>query len=199
MRTSFRPIVASVLALAVVVAGAAAQEVTTRPWGFGVAVGATVPVGDLGDFAGLGFHVKGSVHWERATMPIGFRGELEYADLGGKTVNIGTTALDGPDTRILSLGANVLWAFRQAEVVDADEGRSRGFPYAIAGIGVYDFDYSDSGIPGSGGGTTDFGLNAGAGWRFGIAGLRMNAEARFHYVFSDEPTNFIPFSLGIMF
>jgi hypothetical protein len=197
MRTSFRSLATVTLAIAGSAAGAAAQELEPRPWTFGVAVGATVPVGDLGDFAGLGFHVRGGVAWERPTMALGFRGELGYANLSGKTINVGTTAIDGPDTRILSLLANGTWAFRQAQVVD--DGQDRGYPYAIAGLGVYDFDFDEEGISGAGGGTTDFGINAGAGWRFRLVGLRMHAEARFHYVFSDEPTNFIPFSLGIWF
>jgi len=191
-----------VVALAVALGGSTdatslnAQEPTPRPLSFGLAVGAAIPIGDLGDFAGLGFHVEGMAHYESPSFPLGLRGELGFASLGGKTVNIGSQSFEGPDTRILSAVGNVTYPFRRADIPDADE---RSFPFAIGGLGLYNFRFDDSDVAGSSASTTDFGINVGGGLRFDLAGLKAFAEARYHYVFSDEPTNFIPVTFGLIF
>ncbi|MGH7719709.1 MAG: outer membrane protein [Gemmatimonadaceae bacterium] len=173
-----------------------AQEQAPRPLSFGLGVGAVLPIGDLGDFAGLGFHVGGMVHYESPSFPLGLRGELGFANLGGKTVNVGSQTFEGPDTRILSAVGNVMYAFRRADIPDEDE---RSFPFAIGGLGLYNFRFSDSDVPGSSASTTDFGINVGGGLQFGLAGLKAFAEARYHHIFSDEPSNFIPLTFGLIF
>ncbi len=184
------------LALGAVMSASAvqAQEITTtRPFSFGVAGGLTVPVGDLGDVTSNGFNVRGIVRWARPDLPINFRGELGYTGLAGKNISIGSTALDGPDTRIFSAVANAMYTIRGTAL--PEQGMR---PYAIGGAGVYNFDYRRGNVD-TAGGTTAMGLNAGAGLRFRLAGLNSFAEARYHHVFSEQPTNFIPISFGVLF
>jgi opacity protein-like surface antigen len=176
MNSRILGMVAGLLALGLVAGDAQAQRRAT----VGIAAGATVPMGDLGDATELGFHVLGTVGiGGTAASPAGFRLDGMYNALGGKD--------DGPDFRILSLTGNVLFSF---------PGESSVTPYIIGGAGVYNAKADVSGVDSE----TDLGINAGVGARFALSGFSTFAELRYHNVFSDPDSySFIPLTFGIIF
>ena len=76
-------------------------------------------------------------------------------------------------------------------------------PYLIGGVGVYNFKTvggDDVSLPGEGDTSTDFGLNAGAGFDIKAGGIGLFVEGRFHNVFARrhvETAQFIPITVGI--
>ena len=166
---------AVVLAAFVAVAPANAQRRTS----LGVAAGASIPTGTLGDATSVGYHVLGTLAVSgTASSPLGFRIDGMYNGLSGKD--------DGPDVKLWTVNGNLVYAF---------PGGMTATPYVIAGAGWYNAkadgaDESDS----------NFGINGGVGLRFALSGFSTFAEARFHNVFSDpESTRIIPLTFGIMF
>jgi opacity protein-like surface antigen len=167
-----------------------------RPFKLGGTLGATIPLGDFGDNADLGFHVGGLIDYKPASAPVTLRGEIVYhrnslkegffSDLpGGENV-------DGTFSMISFVGNGV---------IPFGDAASSARPYVIGGLGVYrlkfsgdvaGFDISDT--------ETKFGINLGGGFSFNLSGFETFIEARFHSVFTeDSNTNFIPISFGFRF
>lgn len=166
---------AVLLAALAAVAPANAQRRTT----LGIAAGATIPTGVLGDATSVGYHVLGTLAISgTASAPLGFRVDGMYNGLSGKN--------DGPDVKVWTINGNLVYAVPGGTTVT---------PYVIAGAGWYNAkaegaDESDG----------NFGINGGVGLRFALSGFSTFAEARFHNVFSDpESTRMIPLTFGIMF
>jgi opacity protein-like surface antigen len=173
-----------------------AQGTGPRTVRVGLTAGATLPIGDFGDIAALGFNVGGLVEFQPVNMPVGLRlegvyhrNEIDFDALPGLDVDGNTRILAFTGNAILPLGA----------------GTETASPYLIGGVGIYN-------LKGEGsisfGGVTDsesdsetkFGLNGGAGVRLPLSGFTASIEARFHTVFTSESnTNFIPFSFNIVF
>jgi outer membrane protein with beta-barrel domain len=166
---------AALLAALAVVAPANAQRRTS----LGVAAGATVPTGTLGDATSVGFHILGTLSVSgTASSPLGFRVDGMYNSLSGKN--------DGPDVNIWTVNGNLVYAF---------PGGMTATPYVIAGAGWY-----NAKADGAEESSSDFGINGGVGLRFALSGFSTFAEARFHNVFSDpESSRIIPLTFGIMF
>jgi len=167
-----------------------------RPFKLGGTLGATIPLGDFGDNADLGFHVGGLIDYKPQSAPVTLRGEIVYhrnslkegffSDLpGGEDV-------DGTFSMISFVGNGV---------IPFGDAASSARPYVIGGLGVYrlkfsgdvaGFDISDT--------ETKFGINLGGGFSFNLSGFETFIEARFHSVFTEESnTNFIPISFGFRF
>ena len=90
---------------------------------------------------------------------------------------------------------NVVFKFKSSE-------ESTFRPYLIGGAGLYNGKTTADDDPGDvlGGGETDFGINAGAGFDFKAGGAGLFIEGRFHNVFTEGAnTRFIPITLGIRF
>jgi opacity protein-like surface antigen len=168
-----------------------------RPFKLGGALGATVPLGDFGDGADLGFHLGGLIEYKPATFPVNLRGEITYHRNGLKSDFFASDDpifddVDGDFSMINFIG-NALIPF--------GDPASTARPYAIGGIGLYrlkasaefgGIDISDT--------QTKFGLNVGGGFTFNLSGFETFVEARFHSVFTEESnTNFIPLSFGFKF
>lgn len=164
-----------------------------RPFKLGGALGATLPLGDFGDGADLGFHFGGLIEYKPAALPATLRGEINYHRLGMKEgVFDEVGEVDGNWSMINFIG-NALFPF--------GDPASTARPYAIAGLGIYrlkasgdiaGFDISDT--------QTKFGLNVGGGFTFNLSGFETFIEARYHSVFTDESNaNFIPISFGFKF
>ena len=170
-------IVALSLAAMIPLSNAQAQESgSNRSVSFGLAAGATFPMGDFGDGYDTGFNVMGTLGMQPASLPVGLRFDLAYNSLGSK----------GPwdDARIISGTANAVLSV-------SNSGGMR--PYLIGGVGLYNLD-------GSGDSETKFGLNAGGGIDFALSGFNTFLEARFHSVFTEnDNTNYIPLVFGIRF
>lgn len=176
------------LALALAVpALAGAQDVgATRAFSLGIAAGATVPMGDFGDFYGIGFNVMGTLGFQPAAMPVGVRFDVAYHSLGvdEDLLEVGE---DADDLSIISGTANAVLTVSNAGGVR---------PYLIGGIGMYRSD------PGNGlDASTDFGINGGGGLEFGLAGFSTFLEARYHNVFTDGDSDLtmIPIVFGLRF
>jgi opacity protein-like surface antigen len=157
-----------------------------RRTSFGLAAGASVPVGDLGDATSTGFHALGTLAISgSASTPLGFRVDGMYNSLSGKS--------SGPDINIWTVNGNVVFAFPGMTTT----------PYLIGGAGWYntktDEDDTES--------TNNFGLNGGIGARFALSGFSTFAEVRFHNIFGDKneftderpSLRMIPLTFGIMF
>lgn len=167
-----------------------------RPFKIGGALGATIPLGDFGDGADLGFHLGGLIEYKPQSVPVNLRGEITYHRNGLKEGFFsgipGAENVDGHVSMINFLG-NVVIPFGDAAATAR--------PYAIGGLGIYrlkfsgdvaGFDVSDT--------ETKFGINVGGGFTFNLSGFETFVEARFHSVFTDESnTNFIPISFGFKF
>jgi hypothetical protein len=141
---------------------------------FGAGAGPTFVLEDNG---GTDFHVLGTVAFGPAEKPLGFRvdGMWDFADGGNFLIGTG----------------NVVYNFSVS-----DETKFR--PYLIGGAGVYYFNPDEDAFDSS----TDFGINAGAGFTVpvGSGSMKLFGEARFHDVFTDgEDLNILPVTLGVMF
>ena len=172
------------------------------PLGFGIAAGATFPMGDLGDAQGTGWNVEGLVDWTTPQTPLGFRADLAYSDLGGKTVTIPGQPDVKTDTRnVYQLTGDAVWHFRPSTTTTPNPWT----PYIIGGIGVYHIgDVTATSTTTqeqtSRGSSTDFGLNFGAGVIYRLSGFSTFGEARFHNVFaSGGSAKFFPISFGLRF
>ena len=181
---------AAALALALSASTVQAQ----RPFSVGVALGATVPVSDLGDDFDTGYHGTVSVNFSPPALPVGVRIEGAFNQLAGTDGGI----VEFNDYRILSVTANATLGIPMA--------MSPISPYLVGGLGLYRTSYECTGCqdPKS----NDLGFNIGVGTKFGMAGFGAFVEARYHYVQGEEDSQgngpgsvirFIPISFGIMF
>jgi opacity protein-like surface antigen len=174
------------LALTIGASAEAQETMSARPVKFGLAAGASMPIGDLGDALGVGWHAQGVVQFGLAALPVGLRADVTYHGLTGDD--------NFPDLNILSgnLNAQLSMAGLVAQ------------PYLIGGLGFYRGDYGDTPLPGGGTfdpeATTDFGINIGVGAQFNLSGFTTFLEARFHNIFGEgESAQLIPITFGIMF
>jgi opacity protein-like surface antigen len=184
---------------ALLIAATAQAQATTdgRPFKLGGALGATLPLGDFGDGADLGFHFGGLIEYKPSSVPINLRGEITYHRNGlkdGFFDDFPGVDVDG-NSSILGFIGNAFFPF--------GDPASTARPYAIGGLGVYRLGFSGD-VEGSNIdldiSETKFGLNVGGGFTFNLSGFETFVEARFHSVFTEASnTNFIPLSFGFKF
>ncbi len=181
---------AAALALALSASTVQAQ----RPFSVGVALGATVPTGDLGDGVKTGYHAMLSLGFSPPALPVGVRIDGAFNQFAAKGAGAGDIGL-----RVLSLTANATFGIPMT--------MSPISPYIIGGLGMYNNDVT--GLP-SGSpdikSETDLGFNVGIGTKFALAGFGTFVEARYHYISGDKApdgsggsASYIPLSFGIMF
>lgn len=166
-----------------------AQGVTsaTKPFSLGISGGASIPTGDLSQFANTGYNVGGHVALGTPTLPISFRGDVNYDNFSAK-------GSGNSSAHIWSYTANAVY-----EVPTMTGIR----PYVIGGVGGFK--------PGSSytsGGTTvtqsssstSFGFDVGGGLTIPLSGFNAFVEARYNH-FNDNggSTSFVPITFGIMF
>jgi len=172
-----------VLAIAVALGSAAplrAQLIQrTEGFRFGLGVGATLPMGDYGRLDKMGLNLLGVFETPLAHSPLYLRADGIYS----------TTAHDGVsgNTSIIGGTASALYHF------SAPAAQAR--PYALAGLGIYNFD---------GGGTfgsqTKIGIAVGGGVTFTMASLNAFAEARYLSIqTSGSSKTLVPLTIGLMF
>lgn len=172
------------LAAAAIAAPAQAQNVSdARTVRFGVQGGLSMPTGDFGDVAEMGFLIGGMMDIRPATLPVDFRIDLAYNRWG---LDDGGLDLDGSFSG-LSLGGNVVVAIPTEGTVG---------PYVLGGLGMYrttieveDEDESE----------TDLGMQLGGGLNFRLSGFETFVEARYHKIFGDTDADFLPIVFGIRF
>jgi hypothetical protein len=172
------------LALAVAaMLGAETASAQVRPFTIGISGGPTIPSGDLADEAGTGYHVQGSVGVPAPLLPGTFRLDLLWQELPDEHVG---------NFRQLGALLNVLFAL---PTVGAQ-------PYLLGGIGVIstrepDVEHADHTHAAET--HTDFGINAGVGVSFPLAGMSGVIEARVLNLLIDTDHRTIPISFGIRF
>jgi hypothetical protein len=161
-------------------AGALMVSATTaeaqRPVSVGLAAGLSAPIGDFADTHKMGWNATASLGFNFPASAVGVRFEGFYNSFEGEN-NI-------PKATIAGATANVLYHL----------GGQTVRPYVIGGVGAY-----NNKIEG-GSSETDFGINAGLGFKFGLGTLTTFAEARLHTVAaSPDDFQFIPITFGIEF
>jgi opacity protein-like surface antigen len=177
--------------------GTPAGESSGRPFKLGGMLGATVPIGDFGDGANVGFHAGGLIEYKPNALPFNLRGEITYNRNGLKEGFFG-----GDDPVFDNVDGNVsILNFVGNGVFPFGDPASTARPYAIGGVGVYRMKFS-----GEFGGLdvsdtqTKFGINIGGGFQFNLSGFETFVEARFHSVFAEgDKANFIPLTFGFKF
>jgi opacity protein-like surface antigen len=176
----------AVVGLAVMLSAQAAQA---QALSFGVGGGIVVPTGTLADGNGTGWSGTALLRVQPPASPIGLQVDAFYTRFG----------LDGGagHSRLLGGTANAVYAF---------PGVSMARPYLIGGLGLYNGKTTITGV-GSSDAATKFGVNAGAGFNFGLGKAQLFAEGRFHAMFKSvtdatgaEKTGYmIPLTVGLRF
>jgi hypothetical protein len=175
----------AVVGLAVMLSAQAAQA---QGISLGLGGGVVVPTGDLADGTSTGFSGTAQLRVKPPVSPLGLQVDAFYTRFG----------LDGVDgnSRVLGATANALFAF---------PGASPARPYLVGGLGLYNLKTSIDGL-GSSDSQTKFGLNAGAGFDFGLGKVNLFAEGRFHMIMkalnngTDEKSAYmIPLTVGVRF
>jgi opacity protein-like surface antigen len=182
-----RMIRGAAVGLAVMLSAQAAQA---QGLSFGVGGGVVVPTGTLADGNGTGWSGTALLRVQPPASPIGFQVDAFYTRF----------SLDGVDGHSRLIGGT-------ADAVYAFPGVSMARPYLIGGLGLYNGQTTITGL-GSSDAATKFGLNAGAGFNFGLGKAQLFAEGRFHAMFKsvvdastgDEKTAYmIPLTVGVRF
>jgi hypothetical protein len=151
----------------------------TEGFRFGLALGATLPMGDYGAADKMGINILGVFETPLAGSPLYLRVDGLYS----------STAHDGPgvtgNTSILGGTASALYHF------SAPAATAR--PYLLGGLGIYNYD------PGASS-QTKIGLALGGGVTFNLSGFNAFAEARYISIQTSGPsTTLVPLSVGLMF
>ena len=178
----------AVLGLAVILV---AQAAHAQAMSFGFGGGVVVPTGTLGDGNSTGYSGTALLRVQPPASPVGFQIDAFYTRFG----------LDGGvdgHSRMIGGTANAVFAF---------PGASMARPYLIGGLGLYNGKTTITGV-GSSEAQTKFGINAGAGFDFGVGKAKLYAEGRFHAIMkgvADGSTGeaktayMIPITVGLRF
>ena len=163
-------------------AGVTDLEAQGRSFSLGLAGGASIPLGEIGDEYDAGFHLAGLFEiGSLGSLPIGLRLEGGYQKFTHDDESL--THLFGRVNAIRALGGQGL--------------------YLIGGVGLYNSEEDHGG--GHQGGLDDdaetfLGFNVGLGRGFSLGPLNSFIEARFHAVLDDVHTQFfVPISFGFRF
>lgn len=177
-----RSLIPSAIALlsAVLPAVAVAQASTS----FGVAAGASLPVGNFGDAVSTGYHAMAMLNISAPLAPVGFRIDGMFNEFNLKG--------GGSDKdRVFAVTGNVLLNTGSAVVAS---------PYLIGGGGWYHNSLNYNSVFGNGTSTDNqFGFNLGAGLRIPLTGFSAFIEARYHKMLGNSDVQFIPITFGINF
>jgi len=177
----------AVVGLAVALCAGTAQA---QGLSFGLGGGAVVPTGSMADLNSTGWSAMAVARLKPPVAPLGLQVDAFYTRLGLEG------GVDG-HSQIIGGTANAVFAF--------PGGPAR--PYLLGGVGVYNGKTSIDGL-GSSESETKFGLNAGAGFDFGLGKASLFAEARLHAILKggvdaatlEETTAFmIPVTVGLRF
>jgi hypothetical protein len=162
---------------------------------FALGGGIGLPLSDFDDEAKLGWHGLAELSFVPEGWPVGIQFDGSYQQFSLEDGQFpGFTDLK---TRIIMGTGNIVFKFKTSE-------ESTFRPYLLGGLGLYNTKITGADDPGDvlGGGETDFGINAGAGFDFKAGGAGLFIEGRFHNVFTEGPGSdlrFLPITLGIRF
>ncbi len=178
--------IAAIAVSGAAVAGAQGVTSATKPFSLGISGGASIPTGDLSQFANTGYNVGGHVALGTPALPISFRGDVNYDNFGAK----GTGS---SNAHIWSYTANAVY-----EVPTMTGIR----PYVIGGIGGFTpgASYTSGGTTVTATSGTKFGFDVGGGLTIPLSGFNAFVEARYNrYNDGGGTTSFVPITFGVMF
>ena len=168
------------VALAASTSEARAQDI--NPFEIGGAVGAAVPIGDLGEFTDMGYNATFMVGFNPTFLPVGLRFDAAYNEFGRSDI-------DDTDINIPSFTANAIFKLPTG-----------GFtPYVIGGAGLY---RPGGAIAGQDGAENKFGWNVGGGISMPLSGFKVFVEARYNNVSLGDNNgdwSFVPITFGLVF
>jgi opacity protein-like surface antigen len=179
-------IAASILASVLLSTRVAGQ----KTYALGIGGGAAIPVGKLSDTQITGFNGIIALALGAPDLPIGVRFDGIYNSFSRKDV---TSPQGGASNtysfRIAGLLANAVYAFPGTTIKS----------YIVAGGGTYNTKLDVAGSKSE----NHLGLNAGAGFTFGLGPIASFIESRYHFI-SREPSkggviHFVPITFGLMF
>ena len=166
-----------------------AQSAHAQGLSFGLGGGVVVPTGDLAEGSSTGYGATAQLRVKPPVSPLGFQVDAFYTRFG----------LEGVDghSRMIGGTANAVFAFPST---------SPARPYLIGGVGMYNSKASIDGVAATDS-QTKFGLNAGAGFDFGLGSANLFAEGRFHTILKAVPDlngnekagYLIPITVGLRF
>ena len=185
MRRMVGSVIAAVTSLAFAVPVSA--QLASSPARFGIVGGATFPVGNLSDFTSSGWHAGALVDLGLPLVPLGFRVEGTWHQLGSKDTPNGISPSE--KARVLAVTLNATYAFGPQPLIK---------PYIIGGVGGYNVKFEPSGAGSFS--ETRFGINLGAGLRVQLTGFSTFAEIRWHDIFTTgSSVQMLPISVGVTF
>jgi hypothetical protein len=190
----------------IVVAAAAAVPCTSLRAQTSVAIAAGVSGarGDFGNAVNTGYHLLASIATDAGVYLPSGRDRAQRSNAGSPfriRVDGGLTEFRYKVPGISNAKARVLSGTANALVSPPQFGGG----YVIGGIGLYHMSAECDGCTTS---TTKGGLNGGVGYELRFTGIRLFAEARYHYIAGpSDPTTagvksstqFVPISLGVIF
>jgi hypothetical protein len=142
---------------------------------FGIAAGASLPMGDASDVYETGYHATLSLGIKPPLAPLGLRVEGMFNSFGLKDLD--------ESVRVLGITGNGTFTIMPTA-------------YLIGGIGMYNSKASVTGAESS----SDFGFNIGAGVNIPLTGFGTYIEARYHHIPMDGGNfQMLPISVGIRF
>jgi hypothetical protein len=162
-----------------------------KTYALGIGGGVAIPVGKLSDTQINGFNGIIALALGAPDLPIGVRFDGIYNSFSRKDVTSpqGGAPSNTYSFRIAGLLANAVYAFPGTTMKS----------YIVAGGGAYNtkLDVASSKSE------NHLGLNAGAGFTFGLGPIASFIESRYHFI-SREPSkggviHFVPITFGLMF
>jgi opacity protein-like surface antigen len=173
--------VAVAMGLAVSAATAQAQVPSVNPLSFGLSGGLSVASGDFGDAVNAGYNVSGLVGLHLPTLPIRFRGELQYQrfgwkDVAGLTASGNTSTIGGIVNAIVQMPTPLV------------------SPYFTGGVGMYHLSSTDVDSQ------NKFGYNLGVGISFHLSSINTFVEADYQSISVENGSmKTIPVRFGLTF
>lgn len=185
MRRMVWSVIAAITSLTVAVPASA--QLASSPARFGIVGGGTVPLGNLSDIASSGWHAGALVDLGLPLVPLGFRVEGAWHQLGTKDTPNGISPSE--KARVIAVTLNATYAFGPQPLIK---------PYIIGGVGGYNVKFEPSDAASFS--ETRFGINLGAGLRVQLTGFSTFAEIRWHDIFTTgSSTQMLPISVGVTF
>lgn len=156
-----------------------------KPFQFGIAAGAALPVSTLSDGTNTGYNITGTVGFNPALIPLGIRVDAAYNSFGIKSNGAGITG----NFNVTSVTGNLVYSVPSTGVS----------PYLIGGAGLY-HGSSDTNIAGLNGTGNKFGWNIGGGIKMPLSGFDTFLEARYNQIQGNGGTlKYIPITFGLLF
>jgi hypothetical protein len=148
----------------------------------GTGAGASIPIGDFGDRADLGWTAQGNVGFGKASWPVGLRFDLMYHALDGADLAVG----EAQDVTILAGLANV--------EIGLSRNESGGGLFAVGGGGFYRMDFGDQLIGEQE--STELGIFGGLAYKLAMTNLVLSIEGKYHNIFTEgSSSSLIPLTI----